>query len=74
MTPKYHINVFFSADDDCWVADVPDLRFCSALGDTAEHALREVQRAMTTWLRAARESRKPIPKAKYRPAIYQAAH
>ena len=32
---KYHINVFFSADDGCWVADVPDLKFCSAFGDTA---------------------------------------
>ena len=41
--PKYHINLFFSADDGCWVADVPDLRFCSAFGDTAEEALREVQ-------------------------------
>ena len=25
--PKYHINVFFSADDGCWVADIPDLKF-----------------------------------------------
>jgi predicted RNase H-like HicB family nuclease len=73
VTPKYHINVFFSAADGCWVADVPDLRFCSAFGDTAEQALREVQRAMTAWLKAAKELRKHIPRPKYRPAIYQIA-
>ena len=73
MKPKYHINVFFSANDGCWVADVPDLRFCSAFGDTAEQALREVQRAMTAWLKAAKELRKAIPRPKYRPAIYQIA-
>ncbi len=72
--PKYHINVFFSADDECWVADVPDLKYCSALGDTAEEAVREVQKAMAAWLRAAKLRKKPIPKAKYRPAIYQVAH
>ena len=69
--PKYHINVFFSAEDGCWVADVPDLKFCSALGDTAEEAVHEVQSAMALWLRAARERKKPIPIPKYRPAIYQ---
>ena len=71
--PKYHINLFFSADDGCWVADVPDLRFCSAFGDTAEEALREVQKAMPNWLKVAKELREPIPKPKYRPAIYQIA-
>jgi predicted RNase H-like HicB family nuclease len=70
--PKYHINVFFSEDDGCWVADVPDLRFCSAFGDTAYEAVREVQQATAAWLKAAKDLGKPIPKPKYRPAIYQA--
>ena len=72
--PKYHINVFFSADDECWVADVPDLKYCSAFGDSAEEAVREVQRAVTVWLAAAKERKKAIPKPKYRPAIYQVAN
>ena len=71
--PKYHINVFFSGDDGCWVADIPDLKFCSAFGETAEEAVSEVQRAMSAWLRAAKKQRKPIPAPKYRPAIYQGA-
>ena len=67
----YHINVFFSDDDGCYVADIPDLRFCSAFGATPEEAVREVQAAKTVWIKVARERRKPIPKPKYRPAIYQ---
>lgn len=69
----YHINVFFSDDDGCYVADIPDLKFCSAFGDSPESALREVQKAKLAWLRVAKDRKKPIPKTKYRPAIYQIA-
>jgi len=47
---EYHINLFWSAEDGCWIADIPDLKFCSAHGDTPEDALREVQIAMKAWL------------------------
>jgi predicted RNase H-like HicB family nuclease len=69
----YHINVFFSTEDGCYVADIPDLKFCSAFGESAEAAVREVLRAKTAWLKTARAHGKPIPKPKYRPAIYQLA-
>ena len=65
------MNVFFSEDDDCYVADIPDLRFCSACGATPEEAIRELQIAKAAWLKVAKEKGKPIPKPKYRPAIYQ---
>lgn len=64
---RYHINLFWSDEDGCWVADVPDLRYCSAFGDTPEEALAEIQVAMTGWLEAARELGKPIPERRYRP-------
>ena len=41
MTPKYPINVFWSEADGAWVADVPDLRSCSAFGDSPTEALAE---------------------------------
>jgi predicted RNase H-like HicB family nuclease len=69
----YHINVFYSQEDESYVADIPDLRFCSAFGDTPEEAVREVQVAKAAWLEVARKRGKPIPKPKYRPAIYQLA-
>ena len=68
----YHINVFWSDEDGCWVADVPDLRFCSAFGDTPEEAVREVRVATAAWLESAREHGEPIPEPNYRPAIYAA--
>jgi predicted RNase H-like HicB family nuclease len=70
----YHINVFYSDDDAGYVADIPDLRYCSACGATPEEAVRQVQIAKAAWLKVAKERGKPIPKPKYRPAIYQLAH
>jgi len=69
---RYHINLFWSDEDGCWVADVPDLKSCSAFGDTPEEALAEVQIASDAWLAVAREEGRPIPKPRYRPAIYAA--
>jgi predicted RNase H-like HicB family nuclease len=68
----YHINVFWSVADDCWIADVPDLKSCSGMGDTPEEALAEVQQAMAAWLDVAAVERLPIPEPRYRPAIYAA--
>jgi predicted RNase H-like HicB family nuclease len=68
----YHINVFYSEDDEGYIADIPDLSQCSAFGTTPEEALREVLQAKEAWLEAARASGKPIPAPRYRPVIYQA--
>ena len=69
----YHINVFYSEEDGCYVGAIPDLRFCSACGDTPEEAVREVQVAKAAWLEVAKQRGKPIPKPRYRPVIYQLA-
>jgi len=37
----YHINVFFSEEDQAYVADIPDLEACSALGATAGKPIPE---------------------------------
>lgn len=70
MQPRYHINLFWSDEDACWIADVPDLRYCSAHGETPETALREVQTAIEAWLEVQSEEGRPIPEPRYRPAIY----
>ena len=69
----YHINIFYSEDDDGYIADIPDLEACSAIGETPDEALREVQQAKKLWLEAARAEGKPVPVPEYRPVIYQAA-
>ena len=69
----YHINIFYSDDDGGYIADIPDLRYCSAFGGTPGEALAEVLKARKAWLQAARAAKKPIPKPSFRPAIYQVA-
>ena len=70
----YHINIFYSEEDGGYIADIPDLEYCSAFGKTPEKALAEVKRAKEAWLEAARAVGKPIPPPHYRPAIYQSSH
>ena len=66
----YHVNVFYSAEDGGYVADIPDLEACSAFGATQQEALAEVEVARAAWLAAAHETGRPIPEPRYRPAIY----
>ncbi len=68
----YHINIFYSEDDGGYIADIPDLKACSAFGDTPEEALHEVQKAKSLWIEAAKLEGKLIPQPEYRPVIYQA--
>jgi len=68
---NYHINVFYSDDDGGYIADIPDLEFCSAFGETPEKALQELLIAKELWLESAKANNQEIPKALYRPAIYQ---
>lgn len=69
----YHINIFWSDEDDGYIADIPDLEACSAFGETPEEALAEVEKAKAVWLIVAQERGKPIPEPRYRPVIYQIA-
>ncbi len=69
----YHINVFWSVEDKTYIADIPDLKYCSAHGTTPQAALSQVLIAKEAWLEAAKENGKPIPRPRYRPALYQAA-
>lgn len=72
MDHRYNINVLWSADDGCWIADVPDLKYCSAHGDSPVEAIAEAQVAIELWLEVAKEKGLPIPEPRYRPAIYAA--
>ena len=70
--PHYHINLFWSDDDQLWIADVPDLRYCSAHGHSPLEAVKEVRDAIEGWLETAKECGIDIPEPKYQPAIYAA--
>ncbi len=67
MTAAYPIEVFWSEEDEVWVADVPDLAFCSAHGATPHEAVAEVEQAAEAWLEAAKATGRPIPDPSRRP-------
>lgn len=69
----YHINIFYSDEDEGYIADIPDLAACSAFGRTPGEALAEVETAKQLWLEAARAEGKKIPRPRYRPVIYKLA-
>jgi len=68
MAPAYPINVFWSDEDEAWVADAPDLTYCSALGDTPHDAVAEVEVAIEAWLDAAKSSGRSVPQPSARMA------
>ena len=49
----YHVNVFYSDEDEGYIADIPEVRYCSAFGETPVEALREVENAKELWLETA---------------------
>ncbi len=69
----HHINIFYSEENQGYIADIPDLKSCSAFGETPEQALEEVLLAKKSWLESAKANGKPIPDPAYKPVIYQVA-
>jgi predicted RNase H-like HicB family nuclease len=69
---RYVIVVFWSDEDGAWVADVPDLKSCSAFGASREEAVAEIGLAIEAWLAAARDTGLEIPRPQFQPH-YEAA-
>ncbi len=69
----YHINIFYSEEDEDYIADIPDFEMCSAFGHTPQEALEQVLIAKAAIIETMLEKGLPIPEPRYRPAIYQAA-
>ena len=60
---KYEVVIFWSDEDDVFVAFSPELVGCMAHGDTRGAALENIEEAMGHWLDICRESGKPIPQS-----------
>jgi predicted RNase H-like HicB family nuclease len=58
---RHQIVIFWSDEDQVYIASVPDLPGCMSHGDTPEEALRMVQEAMDLWIDVARENGEEIP-------------
>ena len=42
---SYGVNLFFSEEDGGYIADIPDLKYCSAFGETPAEVLVELELA-----------------------------
>jgi len=67
---KYEVIIYWSDEDDSFVADVPELPGCIAHGPTQESALRNAQEAMELWLETAREFGHRVPEPRGRRLIF----
>jgi antitoxin HicB len=58
---KYLVEVFWSDEDEGYIAVVPDLPGCSAFGRTPEEAVHEIGDAVEAWIAACRVAGDPVP-------------
>lgn len=63
---KYEIIIYWSADDDAYVAEVPELPGCMSDGETYQEALANAELIIAEWLETANEIGRPIPEPKGR--------
>lgn len=61
---KYEIIIYWSSEDEAFVAEVPELPGCIAHGKTPEDALKNAKEAIQLWIDTAKEFGDPIPKPK----------
>jgi predicted RNase H-like HicB family nuclease len=66
MIHKYEIIIYWSDEDQAFVAEVPELAGCAAHGDTPEAALSTCNQAIALWIDTAKETGRPVPAPKGR--------
>ena len=67
---RYEVIIYWSDEDQAYVAEVPELPGCSAHGDTYESALSNAKQAIALWIETAKEFNDPIPAPKGRRLAY----
>ena len=70
MMDRYEIIIFWSAEDEAFVAEVPELPGCMAHGSTQEEALASAKQAAELWIDTAKEFGDPIPEPKGRRLVF----
>ena len=61
---KYEIIIYWSNEDEAYVAEVPELPGCMAHGNTYEAAAANANEAIQLWIDTAQEFGDPIPEPK----------
>jgi predicted RNase H-like HicB family nuclease len=66
MDKKYEIIIFWSSEDNSFVAEVPELPGCMADGKTYQEALSNAEKIIDEWIETATRLGRPIPQPKGR--------
>jgi predicted RNase H-like HicB family nuclease len=66
---KYEVIIYWSEEDQAFIAEVPELAGCAADGATYQEALANVEVIIQEWIETARELGRPIPQPKGRLAF-----
>jgi predicted RNase H-like HicB family nuclease len=66
MMLRYEIILYWSEEDQAFIAEVPELPGCAADGETYQEALQNVEIIMQEWIETAEELGRPIPEPKGR--------
>jgi predicted RNase H-like HicB family nuclease len=64
--PKYEVIIYWSQEDDAFIAEIPELPGCAADGKTYRDALANVEVVIREWIETAKELGRPIPAPKGR--------
>ena len=67
---KYEVIIYWSQEDEAFIAEVPELPGCMAHGNKQAEALKNINEAIELWLSTAREFNDPIPEPKGRRLMY----
>jgi predicted RNase H-like HicB family nuclease len=63
---RYEVIIYWSEEDQAFIAEVPELAGCAADGATYAEAISNVEVVITEWIETARELGRPIPEPKGR--------
>jgi predicted RNase H-like HicB family nuclease len=63
---RYEIIIYWSTEDQSFIAEIPELPGCMSDGTTYQEALRNAETVIGEWIETARELGRPIPEPKGR--------
>jgi len=63
---RYEIIIYWSEEDQAYIAEVPELPGCAADGRTYRQALANVEVIIREWIETAKELKRPVPAPKGR--------
>ena len=64
--PRYEVIIYWSGEDEAFIAEVPELPGCAADGANYQEALVNIQEIIEKWIETARELGRPIPEPRGR--------